>query len=249
VDPFSLRGPVIPPTRRAAPAAPTLAGGPTGRRLVDRRSSGDQVAAYIRSLIFDGKLRQGDHVRQDEIAEELGVSRIPVREAIIALDREGWVAIEPHRGAFVHGLDENSVRDHYALLGLLYGLAARRATERGSDEAVAGLPDSVRALQEANDPNDVFHANEDFLRRIFGMANSPRLSSFSRLMTGVIPGNFFELVPGTIDAQKRGIALMARAIKARDGERAARESSSLLNRQGERVIVLLKARNIFVPHP
>lgn len=219
------------------------------RRLVDRRSSGDQVASYIRSLIFEGKLSQGDHVRQDEIAEELGVSRIPVREAIIALDREGWVTIEPHRGAFVHGLDENSVRDHYALLGLLYGLAAQRATERGSDEAVAALKDAVKALQDAEDPADVFHANEDFLRRIFAMADSSRLSSFSRLMTGVVPGNFFELVPGTIEIQKRGIAAVARAVKARDGERASRECVGLLRRQGDRVAALLKARNILRPHP
>ena len=90
---------------------------------MDRRSSGDLVAVHIRSLIFNGELRQGDRVRQDEIARRLGVSRIPVREAIIALDREGWLEITPHRGAFVHGLDEDSLRDHYELLGLVYGLA------------------------------------------------------------------------------------------------------------------------------
>ena len=60
-------------------------------RLMDRRSSGDLVAVHIRSLIFNGELRQGDRMRQDEIAQRLGVSRIPVREAIIALDREGWL--------------------------------------------------------------------------------------------------------------------------------------------------------------
>ena len=101
--------------------------------LVNRRSSGDLVAVHIRSMIFDGELRQGDRMRQDDIARRLGVSRIPVREAIIALDREGWLTITPHRGAFVHGLDEDALRDHYELLGLVYGLAARRATERASD--------------------------------------------------------------------------------------------------------------------
>ena len=101
---------------------------------MDRRSSGDLVAVHIRSMIFNGELRQGDRMRQDEIAQRLGVSRIPVREAIIALDREGWLTITPHRGAFVHGLDEDALRDHYELLGLVYGLAARRATERASDD-------------------------------------------------------------------------------------------------------------------
>jgi len=52
-------------------------------------SSGDQAALYIRRLMFDGDLRPGTRVPQDEIAQALGVSRIPVREALIALEREG----------------------------------------------------------------------------------------------------------------------------------------------------------------
>src|SRR3954447_5906133 len=111
-----------------------------------RRSSGDLVAAHLRRMVFDGEYKPGDRVRQDEIAAELGVSRIPVREAIIALDREGWVTIEPHRGAFVYGLDENSVRDHYEVLGVLYGLGSRRAAERGDDEAMATLRTIAKEL-------------------------------------------------------------------------------------------------------
>ena len=211
---------------------------------MDRRSSGAQVAAYIRGLIFSGELRQGDHIRQDEIAEELGVSRIPVREAIIALDREGWVTNEPHRGAFVHGLDENSVRDHYAMIGLTYGLAARRATERGSDEAIAQLRKDAAELQRAVGPDEVFHANEVFLRRIFVMAASQRMLSLGRLMTGIVPGNFFAEVPGTIEMQKKGVAAVTRAIRARDGDAASAEFVALLGRHGDRVVDLLRSRGV-----
>ncbi|MBX6389836.1 MAG: GntR family transcriptional regulator [Frankia sp.] len=214
------------------------------RSVVDRRSSGSQVADHIRSLIFAGTLRQGDHVRQDEIAEELGVSRIPVREAMIALESEGWISIEPHRGAFVHGLDLNSVRDHYALLGGLYGLTAERATERGDEEGLKVLAAAERALRAAETPDEVLQANDSFIRQLFVLANSPRLSSFGRLMTGVIPGNFFELVPGTIAPQKRGIAAVNRAVQARDGQRASAEMVKMLRGHGELVVDLLKARNI-----
>jgi len=85
----------------------------TPSRVLLRPTSTQQVADYIRRQIFEGKLRVGDRVPQDEIAADLGVSRVPVREAVIALDREGWVMIQAHRGAFVVGLDENSTRDHY----------------------------------------------------------------------------------------------------------------------------------------
>jgi DNA-binding GntR family transcriptional regulator len=217
---------------------------PGKRSVVDRRSSGSQVADHIRGLIFAGTLRQGDHVRQDEIAEELGVSRIPVREAMIALESEGWISIEPHRGAFVHGLDLNSVRDHYALLGQLYGLAAERATERGDENGIEALSAAERALRAAEDPEDILHANEAFLRQIFAMAHSPRLSSFGRLMTGVIPGNYFALVPGTIQPQKRGIAAVTRAIRAGNGAKASQEFVRMLRGHGDLVVDLLQSRNI-----
>ena len=67
------------------------------------------------------------------------MSRIPVREAIIALDREGWVTVEPHRGAFVRGIDADYVRDHYELYGLVFGLMASRVAEQADDAGRARL--------------------------------------------------------------------------------------------------------------
>src|SRR5438128_1657637 len=165
--------------------------------LLDRPSSGDLVAVHVRSLIFNGELRQGDRVHQDDIAKSLGVSRIPVREAIIALDREGWLTITPHRGAFVHGLDEDSLRDHYELLGLVYGLAARRAVERASQEARARLRAAQEALGAAKTPDELHETNDLFLRTLLALAGSPRLGRVMRNMSTVVPGNFFELVPGS----------------------------------------------------
>jgi DNA-binding GntR family transcriptional regulator len=95
-----------------------------------RLTTSQQVAHAIRRMIFDGTLRTGDRLRQEELAAALGVSRIPVREAVIALDREGWVRMESHRGAYVNGLDADSVRDHYELLGRVYGFVAARVAAR-----------------------------------------------------------------------------------------------------------------------
>src|SRR5437763_14146955 len=83
-----------------------------------RRSSGDDAALLIRRMIFEGELRPGERVPQDHVAAVLGISRIPVREALIALEREGWVTIEMNRGAFVNALDARSVRDNDDLFGL-----------------------------------------------------------------------------------------------------------------------------------
>src|SRR4051794_3068557 len=203
--------------------------------LIDRPSSGDLVAIHVRTLIFNGELRQGDRVRQDEIAEQLGVSRIPVREAIIALDREGWLSITPHRGAFVHGLDEDSLRDHYELLGLVYGLAARRAVERGDADAIARLAAAQHEFATATSPDAMHDTNDVFLRTLLAMARAPRLGSVMRGMATVAPGNFFELVPGSGDVQRAGTAEVVAAITDGDGERAAAACVQLLRSQGELV--------------
>src|ERR1700760_187258 len=120
---------------------------------VSRRSSGAHAALYIRRLIFDGVLREGDRVPQDAIAEQLGLSRVPVREALLSLEREGWVTIKPHRGAFIGALDESVVRDHYELYGHVYSFAARRAAQRRSPELLhqlANLQSEIAATDDAN---------------------------------------------------------------------------------------------------
>jgi DNA-binding GntR family transcriptional regulator len=213
--------------------------------LMDRRSSGDLVAVHVRSLIFNGELRQGDRVRQDEIARRLGVSRIPVREAIIALDREGWLTITPHRGAFVHGLDEDSLRDHYELLGLVYGLAARRATERATADGLAQFADAQRRLAAAKSPEELHDTNDVFLRALLALAHSPRLGSVMRNMSTVVPGNFFELVPGSGKVQQAGSKRIVTAIVAKDADTAAEACVKLLRDQGDLVIKLLASRGMF----
>ena len=213
--------------------------------VMDRRSSGDLVAVHIRSLIFNGELRQGDRMRQDEIAQRLGVSRIPVREAIIALDREGWLTITPHRGAFVHGLDEDALRDHYELLGLVYGLAARRAVSRATPEARERLRAAQQALADATTPEQVHETNDVFLRTLLATARSPRLGTVMRNMSTVVPGNFFELVPGSGVTQQRGTRAIVDAIDASDADRADTACVELLTDQGDLVIKLLASRGMF----
>jgi DNA-binding GntR family transcriptional regulator len=205
-----------------------------------RRSSGEQAAAYIRSLIFHGYLRRGDRIRQDKLAEALGVSRIPVREAIIALDREGWVTSEPHRGAYVNGFDRAGIADHYEMLGLLYGLAACRAIERGSDDELAQIVALQKTLQRETDPDEIYYVNEQLIRTMFSAASSSRLATVGRVMTPVVPGNFFIAVPGAVDDQKKALAKVAKAFTARDGQKATQEWQQLLRRQGEHVISLLE---------
>jgi DNA-binding GntR family transcriptional regulator len=210
-----------------------------------RPTSTQQVADYIRRQIFEGKLHVGERVPQDEIAAALGVSRVPVREAVIALDREGWVMIQPHRGAFVVGLDENSTRDHYELLGRVYGYGALRAAERASAEQIAVLGLIHRKLQAATDPHEFSQLNMEFLRRLVNLAASRRVSSTVRLMAvNIVPGDFFAGVPEAIRIHKRHLRAIMKALKAADGETAEREIISMLRQEAGLVVALLTERGV-----
>jgi DNA-binding GntR family transcriptional regulator len=208
------------------------------------RSTAETVASYIRTLIFSGHLQHGDRIRQDDLAEALNVSRIPVREAVISLDREGWLTSVPHRGAFVNGFQSAGIEDHYELLGMLFGLVARRATEHATAENVEELVAQQHALRAVDDPDDFRRESDKLIKLMFGIADSPRLSAVQRVMTGIVPGNFFAVVPGTIADQKRTTARIVKAIAARDADRAADEWLKLMRRHGQHVVDLLRERNL-----
>ncbi|WP_106401668.1 GntR family transcriptional regulator [Actinocorallia populi] len=235
--------------RQGAAAADILSAPQEGTALPDgslaRMSSGEQVRLYVRRLIFEGVLKQGQRVPQDAIAQALGVSRIPVREALIALEREGWTTIIPHRGAFVNALDEPSVRDHYELYGLFYGFGVRRAVERKG----TALAEPLRVLQEqiaaATDPETLHRLTLDFHRTVIEAAQSPRLRTMLRQMTDIVPGNFFALVPGADAVEREGVAAIVTAIERGYPELAEREYATMLRRQGDLVVELFHARGMF----
>jgi len=218
---------------------------PTDR--VERRSSGEQAAAYIRRLIFDGELRPGSRVPQEEVARTLGISRIPVREGLITLESEGWVSIVLHRGAFINALDEDAVRDHYELYGLTYGFAAKRATERSGPELAKRLGEIEKAMRATDDAREVQRLTLEFHATVVAAARSPRIKVMLRGMSGMIPGNFFARVPGAIDVERRGAAAVVRAIRKGDGDKAAEEYQRTLQRQGDQVVRVMAERGLFDP--
>lgn len=213
---------------------------------LSRVSSGEQVRQYVRLLIFDAVLKQGQRVPQDAIAKTLGVSRIPVREALIALEREGWITIVPHRGAFVNRVDESAVRDHYELFGLIYGFGVRRATERQGEALATVLPALQKRIAAAGeDADEMFASTIAFHRAVVAAANSPRLRSFLRQATNIVPGNFFELVPGSGKVEKQGTAAILRAVKRQDADGAAQAYAEMMRKQGDLVVSLFQAKGVF----
>jgi DNA-binding GntR family transcriptional regulator len=125
----------------------------------------DQVYDALESLIIDGVLTPGQRLTEGDLAERLGVSRNPVREALNALSRAGWVELRPRQGAYVRLQSVEEVDQFFHVRGLLEVESARLAAQRATPEMVASLrallADGDKAL-EAGDEAALLTANSAF---------------------------------------------------------------------------------------
>jgi DNA-binding GntR family transcriptional regulator len=140
----------------------------------------------IKKMIIDGDLRPGDELRERDLAEKLGVSRVPVREALPMLERAGLAQLSPRRTARVTEITESDVTDHFELRIALEPLAARLAADRvahGADPAalVAVLADAHDAMVSHDDRG--FHEGNSLLHfEIERLAANPLLDEVMTLL-------------------------------------------------------------------
>ncbi|MEO0672582.1 MAG: GntR family transcriptional regulator, partial [Pseudomonadota bacterium] len=127
----------------AAPSAPSA-------------TATDDVYSTLKTRIFENTLEPGRFVLQETLAAELGVSRTPVREALIRLEREGLVEIRPRRGMRVLPVSRHDMTEIYEVLAVLEAEAARLAAQRAP-------PEMIDALQSAADDMDSAIAVSDRL--------------------------------------------------------------------------------------
>jgi DNA-binding GntR family transcriptional regulator len=116
-------------------------------RRLRRHTVVESAAEELRRRILAGEFREGDALRQDALAEEFGVSRIPVREAFRQLAAEGLVTIHPHRGAVVSALSPDEIAELFDLRALLEPDLVRRAVPRLTG---ADLQEAERILVDYN---------------------------------------------------------------------------------------------------
>ena len=135
------------------------------------------VLQAVREAILTNVFEPGARLRQEELADMFGTSRIPVREALRALEYEGLVRSEPHRGFTVTSLDADDVEEVYELRLLLEAEAVRLAIPLLTDEDLAELDAMFEVMNDSTDPDGQLAARERFYLRLFAVAGRPRLLS------------------------------------------------------------------------
>ena len=153
-----------------------------------------RVSEELREAILSGEFGPGQRLRTVSLAKRFGSSRTPVREALVPLEGEGLVDIEPRRGALVRSFASTDLVDLYEIRALLEPAAAARAALRANDDQLARLAELValsdaRGGASAEAIDDQIAWNEEFHALVIESAGSPRLSSALRATAG-IPRSF-----------------------------------------------------------
>jgi DNA-binding GntR family transcriptional regulator len=140
------------------------------------------IADALRSAIMQGKLSSGQALRQDEIAAEFKVSKIPVREALVQLQAEGLVDLIPSRGAIVSHLSIEEIVEIYTMRRALEPIALERAIPNATE---ADFLKAERILDQIDHVDDLMHwaeLNWDFHAALYGPADMPLLEQTAQTL-------------------------------------------------------------------
>jgi DNA-binding GntR family transcriptional regulator len=220
----------------------------------DRRTIAEHVAARLRKLILDGTLPPGTALRVNPLAERLGHSSMPVRDALRLLEIEHLVDNTPRRGAIVSALSEDDIDEIYAMRASLEGISARRATERLTDGQMAELCRLFNQMEDAAAKDDLQafgqadRAFHDHLYNCSGrprvvrtvselVARSQRYAAFGWTHRGWRP------LSDALDEHRR----IYEAVSARDGRLAQQLVRDHLDRAGERLLASVRGAGSLEP--
>jgi DNA-binding GntR family transcriptional regulator len=196
-------------------------GGPTGPGD-DFGVSGtvrDRIAAVLRERILSGELMRGTRLDLDDLAQQFRISRTPVREAVLALAHEGLTHIAPRSRATVVGVTPQDVRDNFAVMAILSGVAAQWAAERMDDDDLGRIRELGENLSQATGA-ELARLNWLFHREINRASRSTPLLNQLRNTGRLVPQTFFSVIPEQASCSRVEHDELVRALVERDAERA-----------------------------
>jgi len=207
------------------------------RAEVHYTTVGEMVHGILRQAILTGVLAPGEHLRQDALAESIGVSRMPVRSALLQLETEGLVAFHPHRGAVVTALTPGQVREIYEIRLMLEGHGLRRGIESMTPERLERLQRLAAELDEADSGEDFARLSFSFYRELYDAERNPMLIGLiERLHSDV--GRYW-LRRRVLDQHESGHAELLRYASAGDADGAVAWLRDHLGRVAEELVALV----------
>jgi DNA-binding GntR family transcriptional regulator len=212
---------------------------------LQRKRTSDAVVDYILDELFSGKLREGDRVDLDLLAETLGVSRVPVREALAQLERDGVVRMPHHRGAFIAAFDARTIREAFELYGMLNGLTSSRVATRRDREVIEVLDALEKRIERTRDV-DEFELLAREVRRVVNLAGGgPHLRALLKIFRGLVPAAARLGMRDAMPQERQYISAELEAIRRGSAATAAKTVIEHIRYSGECAIAGLVRRGVF----
>jgi DNA-binding GntR family transcriptional regulator len=187
----------------------------------------EMVFESLREAIILGRLKPGERLMEIQLAEEMGVSRTPVREAIRKLELEGFVVMVPRKGAYVAGVSIKDIADVFEVRSALEGLAAGLASERITEEEMEELEKAILQISGEEDILTVVKGDSLFHEIIYKASRNQRLTQIITHLQEQI--NRFRLtslsVPGRLKIAVGEHKKIVEAITSRNVDLANRLAS------------------------
>jgi DNA-binding GntR family transcriptional regulator len=201
-------------------------------RITDQQSLQERTYQAMRGALLDGEYLPGDRIYEAAVAQALGVSRNPVREAVRRLQQDGLLEVRPHYGIYVTSIPTEEIEDIYRIRGALEATAAGLAAERMSGAEIDALQaiyeEQIVATNEAaplpREPVSVVQADR-FHRAIHVGAKSPRLLVLLEQIYAQVTHfrNLTLRVPGRAGVSAAGHRAILEAIRSRDARASEHE--------------------------
>ncbi|TCN53647.1 DNA-binding GntR family transcriptional regulator [Rhodococcus sp. SMB37] len=215
-----------------------------------RQQLGEEAAVYVREQIISGAFAPGTRVRPEAIAGELGISPTPAREALKALEVEGFLDLEPRRGFTVSKVTGDDIRDIFLVQSTVAGELASRATERVTAAQCARLDEihaSLVSAAERHDLTSLEELNHRFHREINLAAGAPKLGWVIQILSRYTPQRFYTTKGCTCSEDWPATTVndhteILAAIRSRDSERARTTTLEHVQGAGEQLARHIDAR-------
>ena len=206
----------------------------------------DVAAAWVIERLFDGRLRSGDRLDRQQIADEVGISRVPVQEMLAQLERDGIVRSEYHRAAYLERFDPETVAETYQLFGLITGQASAEAARAMKPDLASTLEELVGRLDVAT--KDEFNEiTWEFRREVNRAASGPRMRAMLLTFRTFMP-TAYRLLLDTPDHRATILAhyrTECKALVKGDDAAARRAAESRCADESEMLIDDLIRRGVF----
>lgn len=216
--------------------------------LATRPQLSDDVATYLRDLIVSGQVRAGEFLRVESLAEQLGTSVTPVREALVSLRGEGFVVLQPRRGFMVAPFTRQDIVDIYQVQAYLAGELAARAClvlDRDRIQGLRAVQTDLEAAHNRMDAEEVERLNHDFHRIINVAARAPKLAQFLVTATRYSPRLFFARIAGWAQASADDHDAILGALQEADPEKARDSMASHVTKAGALLAEHLEAQGMW----